>query len=59
MVIESTSHRVEKMKREEIVKEVGLVFQDPEDQLFMPTIFDDIAFGPIKLGSVLNFMIRP
>jgi cobalt/nickel transport system ATP-binding protein len=50
VVIESTSHRVEKMKREEIVKEVGLVFQDPEDQLFMPTIFDDIAFGSIKLG---------
>jgi cobalt/nickel transport system ATP-binding protein len=29
---------------------VGLVFQDPDDQLFMPTVFDDVAFGPINLG---------
>ena len=30
---------------------VGLVFQNPDDQLFMPTVFDDVAFGPINLGS--------
>jgi cobalt/nickel transport system ATP-binding protein len=29
---------------------LGLVFQDPDDQLFMPTVFDDVAFGPINLG---------
>jgi len=29
---------------------VGLVFQDPEDQLFSPTVFDDVAFGPINMG---------
>lgn len=29
---------------------VGLVFQSPDDQLFMPTLFDDLAFGPINLG---------
>ncbi|MDA2985341.1 MAG: ATP-binding cassette domain-containing protein [Actinomycetota bacterium] len=29
---------------------VGIVFQDPDDQLFMPTVFDDIAFGPQNLG---------
>ncbi len=29
---------------------VGLVFQDPDDQLFMPTVFDDVAFGPLHLG---------
>jgi len=29
---------------------VGLVFQDPNDQLFMPTVFDDIAFGLLNLG---------
>ncbi len=28
---------------------VGLVFQDPENQLFMPTVFDDVAFGPINM----------
>jgi cobalt transport protein ATP-binding subunit len=29
---------------------VGLVFQSPEDQLFSPTVFDDVAFGPIYQG---------
>lgn len=28
---------------------VGLVFQNPDDQLFMPTVFDDVAFGPVNL----------
>lgn len=30
--------------------QVGLVFQDPDDQLFSPTVFEDVAFGPIHLG---------
>ncbi len=29
---------------------VGLVFQDPDDQLFMPTVGEDVAFGPLNLG---------
>jgi cobalt/nickel transport system ATP-binding protein len=29
---------------------VGVVFQNPDDQLFLPTIYDDIAFGPRNLG---------
>jgi cobalt/nickel transport system ATP-binding protein len=29
---------------------VGLVFQDPDDQLFMPTVREDVAFGPVNLG---------
>ncbi|MBA2349360.1 MAG: ATP-binding cassette domain-containing protein [Solirubrobacterales bacterium] len=29
---------------------VGLVFQDPDDQLFMPTVEEDVAFGPMNLG---------
>ncbi len=29
---------------------VGLVFQDPDDQLFSPTVFDDVAFGPRHMG---------
>ncbi len=29
---------------------VGLVFQDPNDQLFMPTVEEDVAFGPLNLG---------
>jgi cobalt/nickel transport system ATP-binding protein len=31
-------------------REVGLVFQDPDIQLFSPTVFDDVAFGPLQLG---------
>ncbi len=31
-------------------RRVGLVFQDPDDQLFMPTAFDDVAFGPLNQG---------
>ncbi|MEW6756357.1 MAG: ABC transporter ATP-binding protein [Candidatus Latescibacterota bacterium] len=33
-----------------IRRTVGLVFQDPDDQLFMPTVADDLAFGPLNLG---------
>jgi cobalt/nickel transport system ATP-binding protein len=29
---------------------VGLVFEDPDDQLFSPTVFEDVAFGPTYLG---------
>jgi cobalt/nickel transport system ATP-binding protein len=34
----------------EIRRRVGLVFQDPDDQLFMPTVREDVAFGPGNLG---------
>ena len=34
----------------EIRRTVGMVFQDPDDQLFMPTVFDDVAFGPFNMG---------
>jgi cobalt/nickel transport system ATP-binding protein len=35
---------------QEIRRRVGVVFQDPDDQLFMPTVRDDVAFGPANLG---------
>jgi cobalt/nickel transport system ATP-binding protein len=34
----------------EIRRRVGIVFQDPDDQLFMPTVAEDVAFGPKNLG---------
>jgi cobalt/nickel transport system ATP-binding protein len=34
----------------ELRSRVGLVFQDPDDQLFMPTVREDVAFGPLNLG---------
>lgn len=34
----------------DIRRTVGMVFQDPDDQLFMPTVYEDVAFGPLNLG---------
>ena len=31
-------------------RRVGLVFQNPDDQLFAPTVYQDVAFGPVNLG---------
>jgi cobalt/nickel transport system ATP-binding protein len=41
---------VTKQNLQEIRRRVGVVFQDPDDQLFMPTVRDDVAFGPANLG---------
>jgi cobalt/nickel transport system ATP-binding protein len=41
---------VEKKNLREIRRRVGVVFQDPDDQLFMPTVREDVAFGPRNLG---------
>lgn len=41
---------VEPRNLREIRRLVGVVFQDPDDQLFMPTVRDDVAFGPGNLG---------
>ncbi|UCE54776.1 MAG: ABC transporter ATP-binding protein [Desulfobacterales bacterium] len=38
----------------EIRKKIGFVFQDPDDQIFMPTVFEDVAFGPLHLGWTLD-----
>jgi len=34
----------------EVRKRMGFLFQDPDDQLFMPTVFEDVAFGPANQG---------
>ena len=34
----------------EVRRQVGLLFQDPNDQIFCPTVFEDVAFGPQQLG---------
>lgn len=34
----------------EVRRKVGLLFQDPDDQLFSPTVLEDVAFGPLNLG---------
>ena len=35
----------------EVRSRIGLVFQNPDDQLFMPSIFEDVAFGPRNFGA--------
>lgn len=39
-----------KNTRQEVRRKVGVVFQNSDDQLFMPTVYDDVAFGPLNLG---------
>ncbi len=34
----------------DVRKRVGIVFQNPDDQLFCPTVYDDVAFGPVNMG---------
>jgi cobalt/nickel transport system ATP-binding protein len=39
-----------RLSPKEIYRKVGLVFQNPDSQLFAPTVFEDVAFGPINMG---------
>lgn len=39
-----------KQALKDIRAKVGIVFQDPDDQLFMPTVGEDVAFGPYNMG---------
>ncbi|MCX3060617.1 energy-coupling factor ABC transporter ATP-binding protein [Streptomyces beihaiensis] len=41
---------VDRANMAEIRRRVGIVFQDPDDQLFMPTVREDVAFGPAAAG---------
>ncbi len=49
------------LKRENlpmIRSKVGLVFQDPDNQLFMPTVFEDVAYGPLNMGLDKEQVLR-
>ena len=39
-----------KTNKKEIRQRMGMVFQNPDDQLFCPTVMDDVSFGPLNLG---------
>ncbi|WP_136513516.1 energy-coupling factor ABC transporter ATP-binding protein [Geomonas edaphica] len=41
---------VSRASLDQVRRTVGMVFQDPDDQLFMPTVREDVAFGPMNLG---------
>ncbi len=49
ILFEGRSMRTEKEFRC-LRKHVGFVFQNPDDQLFMPTVLEDVAFGPLNQG---------
>ena len=48
--LEVAGLRVDDDSLHELRARVGLVFQDPDDQLFMPTVREDVAFGPLNMG---------
>src|SRR5581483_2469760 len=48
--VEVAGLTVERSTLKRVRAEVGLVFQDPDDQLFSPTVFEDVAFGPLHMG---------
>lgn len=48
--IEVAGLPIEKPNLPVIRAKVGLVFQNPDDQLFSPTVFEDVAFGPLHMG---------
>lgn len=41
---------VTRQRLRDVRRQVGFLFQDPDDQLFCPTVRDDVAFGPLNLG---------
>jgi cobalt/nickel transport system ATP-binding protein len=48
--VEVLARAVDEKSIREIRRKIGLVFQNPDDQLFSATVFDDVAFGPLNLG---------
>jgi cobalt/nickel transport system ATP-binding protein len=48
--VEIMGEKVTKKGAERLRKHIGFLFQDPDDQIFMPTVWDDVAFGPINMG---------
>lgn len=51
-------HEVTQKNLTEVRKSVGMVFQDSDDQLFLPTVGDDVAFGPLNLGFSADEVAR-
>jgi len=48
--VEVSGVRLDRAAMRDVRRQVGMVFQDADDQLFMPTVLDDVAFGPANLG---------
>lgn len=41
---------IRKLSPKDIYRKVGLIFQNPDEQLFAPTVFEDVCFGPLNMG---------
>jgi cobalt/nickel transport system ATP-binding protein len=52
------SQDIRQLSPKEIYLKVGLVFQNPDDQLFAPTVFEDVAFGPLNMGLTQEEIAR-
>ncbi len=50
VIIEGNPIKYDRKSLINLRKKVGIVFQDPDDQLFAPTVKQDVAFGPLNLG---------
>jgi cobalt/nickel transport system ATP-binding protein len=42
----------------DVRRRIGLLFQDADDQLFSPTVLEDVAFGPLNLGKTKNVALQ-
>lgn len=49
---------IKKLSPKEIYRKVGLIFQNPDEQLFAPTVFEDVAFGPLNMGFSESEVIK-
>lgn len=47
--VEIMGEELTKKNAERLRRHIGFLFQDPDDQIFMPTVWDDVAFGPINM----------
>jgi cobalt/nickel transport system ATP-binding protein len=50
--------RTEEKQFVEVRARAGFLFQDPDDQLFCPTVLEDVAFGPLNLGKTREQALR-
>ncbi|MBF0507051.1 MAG: ATP-binding cassette domain-containing protein [Nitrospirae bacterium] len=48
--VQLDGRNIRKLSPKDIYKKVGLFFQNPDDQLFAPTVYEDVAFGPMNMG---------
>ena len=53
-LIRVAGHTLTRGTARDVRRHLGLVFQDADDQLFMPRVIDDVAFGPVTMGLALD-----